>query len=161
MATYTKPLRPYLFDCYYQWMIDNNPFHIFIQADTTVPLLSIPSTCNEYISPQDSTIVFNISPQAIQDFKVHGDIISFKTRFRGIVHELEIPFSAVLSIYSQPLKFGMDFPQEQYYLEWIKQHSISISEENQERNAPEPDQIQQQTEGNENPKPKNILKIIE
>ena len=114
MATYTKPLRPYLFNCYYQWMVDNNPTKIFIQVNAGIPLVRIPKECSGF-TQTDGTVVFNISPTAVKNFEVGEDSIFFKARFSGIVRELEIPFAAILSIYSQQLKFGTDFPHEQYY----------------------------------------------
>ena len=122
MATYTKPLRPYLFNCYYQWMVDNNPTKIFIQVNAGIPLVRIPKECSGF-TQTDGTVVFNISPTAVKNFEVGEDSIFFKARFSGIVRELEIPFAAILSIYSQQLKFGTDFPHEQYYEEWIDNHT--------------------------------------
>ena len=89
MATYTKPLRPYLFNCYYQWMVDNNPTKIFIQVNAGIPLVRIPKECSGF-TQTDGTVVFNISPTAVKNFEVGEDSIFFKARFSGIVRELEI-----------------------------------------------------------------------
>ena len=72
MATYTKPLRPYLFNCYYQWMVDNNPTKIFIQVNAGIPLVRIPKECSGF-TQTDGTVVFNISPTAVKNFEVRED----------------------------------------------------------------------------------------
>lgn len=166
MATYTKPLRPYLFNCYYQWMVDNNPTKIFIQVNAGIPLVRIPKECSGF-TQTDGTVVFNISPTAVKNFEVREDSIFFKARFSGIVRELEIPFAAILSIYSQQLKFGTDFPHEQYYEEWIDNHTVieeadsSISDETADVEAGESSEEPDDGESTSANKRKCNLKILE
>ena len=156
MATYTKPLRPYLFNCYYQWMVDNNPTKIFIQVNAGIPLVRIPKECSGF-TQTDGTVVFNISPTAVKNFEVREDSIFFKARFSGIVRELEIPFAAILSIYSQQLKFGTDFP---HHTE-IEEADSSISDETADVEAGESSEELDDGESTSANKRKCNLKILE
>lgn len=162
MPAYNKPIRPYMFDCYYRWMIDNNSSKIYICIDTTVPYVEIPSSCSKFVTPE-KTIVFNIAPIAINDFDVSEEFISYKARFSGIVKEIKFPFAALRSIYSVDFQVGIDFPNESFYEDWVRSQRAGIQILNDDNNSVESPNNERQTitEDTKTKRRTNILKVLE
>ncbi|KMK51820.1 peptidase [[Actinobacillus] muris] len=106
-----KPLRPYLYHAYYQWIIDNdNTPYLLVNAD--YPDVDVPQ---EYI--RDGKIILNISPRSIGQYVVNDDYISFEARFNGMLRQIYIPFGAAEAIYAQESGDGVMFQDESYYQE--------------------------------------------
>lgn len=165
---YKKPMRPYLFRCYYDWMVDNIPSKVFIEVDVNVPLLDVPKTALEHLN-EAGRLILNIAPTAIKDLTYKDDFISFKTKFGGIIADLNIPLAAINSLYSQPLKVGITFPSEQYYEDWIEDHKLSITnpeildenDDSEDLNLLVDDESANNQSLDKRPKRNSSLKIIE
>ncbi|AGO16103.1 ClpXP protease specificity-enhancing factor [Glaesserella parasuis] len=106
-----KPLRPYLYQAYYNWILDNeNTPYLLINSeyvDTDVP--------QEFV--RDGKIILNISPRSIGQYVVTDEAISFNARFQGIARGVYIPFGAVEAIYAQENGDGVMFQEEAFYQE--------------------------------------------
>ena len=61
----------------------------------------------------DSKIVLNIAPDAVQHYETDNENIYFSARFSGKRMELLIPIEAVLGIYGKENNQGMFFSEEQ------------------------------------------------
>ncbi len=98
--------RPYLLRALHEWILDNamTPYLI---VNTTVAEIDVPG---EFI--EDDRIILNIHPDAVHDFNMSNDDISFSARFKGVSRDLYIPMSAVLAIYAKENGKGMIFPEE-------------------------------------------------
>ncbi len=109
--SYMKPKmsssRPYVLRAFNDWIVDNGLTpHIVVDADH--PRAEIP---RNYV--QDGKIVLNIAPQAVKDLVIDNKTVQFDARFRGIVHHIYVPISAIEVIYAQENDNGMmltDFP---------------------------------------------------
>lgn len=107
-----KPLRPYVYHAYYQWMIDNDHTpHLVVNAD--YPNVDVPV---EYV--RDGKIILNISPRSIGQYCVDQDAISFNARFNGMLRDIYIPFGALEAIYARESEEGVMFQEEAYYAEY-------------------------------------------
>lgn len=104
-----KPLRPYLYHAYYQWLIDSN-LTPYLLVDTQYPNVDVPV---EYI--RDGKIILNISPSSIGQYNVNDESISFNARFQGMLRDIYIPFGAVEALYAQETGDGVMFQEEAYY----------------------------------------------
>ena len=73
------------------------------------------ATLPDVIVPQDKVvdgvITLNINTAAAEDFFITMDVISFKTRFDGVSHDIFIPINAVRAIFSRDSGQGMVFNQ--------------------------------------------------
>ncbi|WGE89961.1 ClpXP protease specificity-enhancing factor [Actinobacillus arthritidis] len=106
-----KPLRPYLYHAYYNWIIDNdNTPYLLVNAE--YPDVDVPV---EYV--RDGKIILNIAPRSIGQYVVNDDYISFSARFQGMLRNLYIPFGATEAIYAQETGDGVMFQDEAYYSE--------------------------------------------
>ncbi|MBY0379931.1 MAG: ClpXP protease specificity-enhancing factor [Burkholderiales bacterium] len=94
--------KSYLIRAIYEWCVDNSltPF-LATQVDekTTVP--------NQYV--QHGRIVLNLSPSASKDLQIDYEWITFRATFGGILSEVSIPVSNVISIFAQESGQGMQF----------------------------------------------------
>ena len=99
--------KPYLIRAVYEWLIDNG----------ATPYLLVDTSFEEVIVPEasinDSKIVLNIAPDAVQHYEANNENIYFSARFSGKRMELFIPIEAVLSIYGKENNQGMFFSEEQ------------------------------------------------
>ncbi len=106
-----KPLRPYLFNAYYNWIIDSDRTpYILVNAEylnTDVP--------KEYIN--EGRIILSISPTAIGKYIADGEAISFDARFGGMLRDIYIPFGAMVALYAQETGDGVMFQEEEYFSE--------------------------------------------
>jgi stringent starvation protein B len=99
--------KPYLIRAVYEWLIDNGATP-YLLVDTSFEGVIVPEA---FIN--DSKIVLNIAPDAVQHYEVNNKNISFSARFSGKRMELFIPIEAVLSIYGKENNQGMFFSEEQ------------------------------------------------
>lgn len=106
-----KPLRPYLYHAYYNWIVDNDhsPYLLVNSkyADVDVP--------QEFV--RDGKIILNISPRSIGQYVVTDESIRFSARFQGILRDVFIPFGAVEALYAQESGNGVMFQEEAFYEE--------------------------------------------
>ena len=104
-----KPLRPYLYHAYYNWLIDND-YTPYLLVNTDYPDVDVPQ---EFV--KEGKIILNISPRSIGQYNVNDEIIRFNARFQGMLRDIYIPFGAAEAIYSQETGDGVMFQEEEYY----------------------------------------------
>lgn len=104
-----KPLRPYLYHAYYNWIIDND-YTPYLLVDTNYPDVDVPV---EYI--KNGKIILNIAPRSIGQYVVNDEAISFNARFQGMLRDLYIPLGAAVALYAQESGDGVMFQEEEYY----------------------------------------------
>lgn len=99
--------RSYLIRALNEWILENDMTpHIAVDADAEgvdVPAHTI----------QESKLVLNISPVAVQALMLGNDLITFSARFGGASYHISIPVKAVLAIYAKETGKGMIFPDEE------------------------------------------------
>lgn len=122
-----KPLRPYLYHAYYQWIIDNDCTP-YLLVNAEYPNVDVPK---EFI--RDGKIILNISPRSIGNYVVDDESICFSARFQGMIQDLYIPFGAAEALYAQETGDGTMFQMEEFYtaenyLARVKQSTESDSE---------------------------------
>lgn len=102
------PTRPYILRAIYEWLLDNNqtPYILVrINAHTQVP--------DGYAN--DGNIVLSISPTATQGLIIDNDAIHFSARFGGISHDIYLPISTVMSIFSKEERsYAWHFSPDEY-----------------------------------------------
>ena len=101
------PQKPYLIRAIYEWLIDNGATP-YLLVDTSLEGVIVPEA---FIN--DSKIVLNIAPDAVQHYETDNENIYFSARFSGKRMELLIPIEAVLGIYGKENNQGMFFSEEQ------------------------------------------------
>jgi stringent starvation protein B len=99
--------KPYLIRTLYEWLIDNGSTP-YLLVDTSFEGVIVPEA---FIN--DSKIILNIAPDAVQHYEVDNENIHFSARFSGKRMELFIPIDAVLGIYSKENNQGMFFDKNQ------------------------------------------------
>lgn len=97
--------KPYLIRAIYEWCADSGltPY-LAVQVDeyTQVPM--------GYI--KDGKIVLNIGVDAIRNLHMGNEDISCSGRFGGVSHQIMVPMSAVIGIFSKENGQGMVFQGE-------------------------------------------------
>jgi len=97
--------KPYLIRAIYEWCADSGltPY-LAVQVDeyTQVPM--------GYVN--DGKIVLNIGVDAIRNLHMGNEDISCSGRFGGVSHQIMVPMSAVLGIFSKENGQGMVFQGE-------------------------------------------------
>lgn len=106
-----KPLRPYLYHAYYQWLLDND-MTPYLLVNAHYPNVDVPK---EFV--REGKIILNISPRSIGQYVVNEEAIAFNARFQGMLRDIYIPFGAAEAIYSQETSDGVMFQEELYYSE--------------------------------------------
>ena len=99
--------KPYLIRAVYEWLIDNGATP-YLLVDTSFEGVIVPEA---FIN--DSKIVLNIAPDAVQHYEANNENIYFSARFSGKRMELFIPIDAVLGIYGKENNQGMFFNKDQ------------------------------------------------
>lgn len=105
-----KPLRPYLYHAYYDWIVDNEQTP-YLLVNAEYPLVDVPL---EYV--REGKIILNVSPHSIGQYRVDGESIRFNARFNGMLRDVYIPFGAVEAVYAQQTGDGVMFQPEEFYL---------------------------------------------
>ena len=98
--------RPYLFQAFYNWIVDNQctPYTV---VDATVENVSVPI---QYV--EDGKIVLNIAPSAIRDFNIDQAALSCRARFGGEALDVYVPARAIIAIYAKENGRGMVFSDD-------------------------------------------------
>lgn len=104
-----KPLRPYLYSAYYQWLVDSD-LTPYLLVNAEYPHVDVPQ---EFI--KDGKIILNISPRSIGQYVFDDESIRFNARFQGMLREVYIPLGAAEAIYAQETSDGVMFQPEPYY----------------------------------------------
>lgn len=104
-----KPLRPYLYYAYYNWIIDNNNTP-YLLVNCHYPDVDVPA---EFI--RDGKIILNIAPRSIGQYVANDEAIRFSARFQGMLRDIYIPLGALEAIYAQETGDGIMFQAEDYY----------------------------------------------
>ncbi len=106
-----KPLRPYLYKAYYDWIVDNNT-RPYLMVNALYPNVDVPM---EFVN--EGRIVLNLSPLSIGNYEVDDEGIRFNARFQGMLRDIYIPFGAVEALFAQENSQGVMFEEEDYYSE--------------------------------------------
>lgn len=101
-----SPLKPYLVRALYEWIVDNG-LTPYLLVDALYEGVEVPES---YIS--DDKIVLNAHPDAIQDWFMDNDAISFSARFAGRSENLYVPINAILAAYAKENGKGMMFDEQ-------------------------------------------------
>ena len=112
--------KPYFVRALFDWIIDNEVTP-YILVDAFAPDVEVPT---EFV--KDGQIVLNIAPEAVRDFYIDGNVISFNARFAGLPTSVFVPMHAVLGIYAKENGQGMMFEPEE--VEAVKPPSLSTIE---------------------------------
>ena len=95
--------RPYLFRAILQWIVDN---------DCTPHVVLDARHAGVHMPPgydKDGRVTLNVSADAVRDFVMDDEAISFSARFGGRAMPVVAPFSAVLAIYARENMQGLTF----------------------------------------------------
>ncbi|MFP4207779.1 MAG: ClpXP protease specificity-enhancing factor [Wenzhouxiangella sp.] len=98
--------RPYLLRAVHEWIVDSGLTPHLI-ADAAHPDLEVPDSAR-----QDGRVVLNISPSAVRDLLMDGELVTFVARFGGVSRGVSVPMEAVQAIYARENGRGMMFPDE-------------------------------------------------
>ena len=101
-----SPLKPYLVRALYDWIVDNG-FTPYLLVDVIYEGVEVPQS---YIS--DDRIVLNTHPDAIQNWFIDNDAISFSARFAGRSENIYVPINAILAAYAKENGKGMMFDEQ-------------------------------------------------
>lgn len=100
------PLKPYLLRALYEWIIDNG-LTPYILVNTEVDDVDVPK---QFIT--DGKIILNVHPDAIEDWALDHEHLSFSARFSGKQCSILIPVAAVLAVYAKENGKGMMFDDD-------------------------------------------------
>lgn len=104
----TTPKRPYLVRAFYEWIVDNGLTpHVLVNA--AMENVQVPQS---YV--KDGSIVLNLSPDAVHDWFMDNDAISFSARFNGSAFPIYLPMQAVMAIYARENQDGLSFHEAEY-----------------------------------------------
>jgi stringent starvation protein B len=96
--------RPYLIRAFYEWIVDNNCTpHILVNA-LQEGVLVPQSHVNK-----DGQVVLNISPNAVKNYSIDNEGLSFNARFGGVPTDVYVTCSSILGIYAKENQQGMIF----------------------------------------------------
>ncbi len=98
--------RPYLVRALRDWIIDNN-MTPYILVDAEMPNVEVP---RQYVA--EGKVVLNLSPTAINDLDIEGEVLSFNARFSGHSFNVMLPVFSIIAIYAQENGKGMVFADE-------------------------------------------------
>ncbi len=97
--------RPYLIRALHEWISDNAMTPLLL-VDADVAGTEVPRAFVE-----DGKIILNASVNAVQGLDLGDQMIAFRARFSGAVHEISVPVDAVLAVYARETSAGMMFPE--------------------------------------------------
>jgi stringent starvation protein B len=99
--------RPYLLRAIHEWIVDSGLTpHLLIDADQ--PGVDVPDSAR-----QDGKVVLNVSPNAVRDLLMDGELVTFVARFGGVSRAISVPTDAVQAIYARENGRGMMFPDDE------------------------------------------------
>ncbi len=95
-------LRSYIVKSTYNWLVDHG-FTPYILVDTEYDNLTVPTN---YID-EDSKILLDLSPEAIDNINFTDTEITFDATFDGEFMSLVIPIEATLELFSKETEQGL------------------------------------------------------
>ena len=98
--------RPYLVRALIDWIIDNGATP-YLTIAANEPGVQVPS---EHV--KDGKIVLNISGDAIRNFGLDNNTVSFDSRFSGQPFHVIAPVGAIIAVYAKETGQGMAFEVE-------------------------------------------------
>ncbi|WP_223669443.1 ClpXP protease specificity-enhancing factor [Kangiella shandongensis] len=102
------PLQPYLLIAYYEWMVDND-WTPQVLVDCSYPDVDVPQQF-----ANDGKIVLNIAPEAVANFELNHDYLSFSARFSGKSLNVYIPMNSIVAVYARENDQGIMFSPNMY-----------------------------------------------
>lgn len=99
------PLKPYLVRSLHEWILENG-LTPYLLVDANFDGVCVPAA---YVS--DERIILNTHPEAVQDWVLDNEMISFSARFSGRSENLFIPINAILAAYAKENGKGMMFDE--------------------------------------------------
>ena len=96
-------MKPYLVRAMIEWAEDSG-LSPMAEVVPQFGCMGLPPDIAE--SP---SVFLNVSGQAVEALFVDGSIMSFRTRFGGVVHDVAIPMGAIASVFSRETGTGMSF----------------------------------------------------
>ena len=99
--------RPYLLRAFHEWIVDSRCTPILV-LDATNPRCKVPKGFAE-----GGEIVFNVSVDAVRDFKLTNEFVEFNASYSGVIHIITAPIKAVLAIYAEENGEGLFFDAEE------------------------------------------------
>lgn len=97
--------KPYLIRALHEWCADAGytPYLAVLVDDyTQVPM--------GYV--KDGKIVLNVGTDAVKNLHIGNEDITFGGRFGGVAHQIIVPISAVIGIFSKETGEGMAFQDQ-------------------------------------------------
>jgi len=99
------PLKPYLVRSLHEWILENG-MTPYLLVDANYDGVAVPTA---YVS--DERIILNTKPDAVQNWVLDNEAISFSARFSGRSENLYIPINAILAAYAKENGKGMMFDE--------------------------------------------------
>jgi len=99
-----KQLLPYVFNGMYEWMLDQGLIPEIV-INTQIPGVSIP----DYLY-DEPFLILNIDPNAIRDFVIDDDGVSFSTKFTQVSHNVFFPLKSVVGMQSRGGLYQLSMP---------------------------------------------------
>ena len=95
------PAIPYVFRAIIAWISDENhtPYIVAVTEKTGI---QIPPG-----AAKENYITLNIGPDAVRDFELHDEFLSFSARFAGVARQVVIPLDAIHMIYALETQAGV------------------------------------------------------
>ncbi|TXH03875.1 MAG: ClpXP protease specificity-enhancing factor [Nevskiaceae bacterium] len=99
----SRSRRPYLIRAIFDWTTQNGYTpHMLVAAD--YPGVVVP---REFV--QDGRITLNISPMAVQNLDLSGELVWFSARFGGRPFDVQVPCGAVIAVFARENGEGIMF----------------------------------------------------
>lgn len=108
-------IRPYLFDAYYNWIIDSG-MTPYLVIDTSAPGVIAPL---EYAV--DGELTLDISEDLVEELKIQNDALICIAHFEEGPVELYFPIWSLISLYALETEIGLDFPYEEIPADYEQQ----------------------------------------
>jgi stringent starvation protein B len=99
--------RPYLIKALYAWIVDNHCTP-YVLVNAMAKNVSVPQ---DHVNA-DGQVVLNISPDAVMQFSLEDNSLSFRARFGGVPTDIFVPCSAIMGIYAKENQQGMVFEHD-------------------------------------------------
>ncbi len=98
--------KPYIIRAIYEWSVDNHlTAQILVNTDYAGVVVPV-----QYI--ENSRIILNIHPDAVDQLIIGNFEITFAARFAGKSYRIVIPVAAVMAIYGRENGQGVVFEEE-------------------------------------------------
>ncbi len=96
--------KPYLIRAFYDWIQDSQKTP-YLLIDASHGDVEVPTS---FVS-ENGEIVLDVSAQAVRDFVITREHVTFDASFPGFVSSIHVPISHVLAIYCHETEDGIYF----------------------------------------------------